>query len=104
MQTVEELAINIGLFYIAIVLGYLVTRVTDKSESISKLLTALLINLLLPLLMFGTLLGEAGVAAVVELPLIVLLTIISHLASFALLYIILSRREIERGKKGAMLL
>ncbi len=104
MQTIEELAINIGLFYIAIVLGYLVTRMSNKSESLSKLLTTLLINLLLPLLIFGTLLSESGVAVVAELPLIVLLTIICHLASFALLFIILSRREIERGKKGAMLL
>ncbi len=103
MQTVEELVIRIGLFYVVILLGILVAKASQRSNDLTKIITKLVINILLPLLLIEALL-TAEIDTITELPAVVALTIIIQFLGFSILYLRLQRSELEPKKQGAMLL
>ena len=103
MQTIGEFAIQIGLFYVFILLGALIAKVSKRSTALSKLITQLIINILLPLLIIEALLSTE-IIAISELPAVIALTIMIQFIGFFILYIRLRGSNMESEKQGAMLL
>ena len=103
MQTVGEFAIQIGFFYVFILLGALITKVSKRSTDLSRLITQLIINILLPLLIIEALLSTQ-ISTLSELPTVIVLTIVIQFIGFFILYFRLRGSNIESEKQGAMLL
>ena len=103
MQTLIDLSIKLGLFYVFIALGFLVARYYNKQKQLNKYVTFVLINILLPILIIDTVM-TAPSDILAELPMIVAFTILMHVLGFGLMYLRLYRSSIENKTKGSMLL
>ena len=93
MQAITELAIQIGLFYFFILIGYTISRLTVRSESLNKHLNALLINILIPALVIYTLVSASSDAYAEVSTVIVFAIIIANIC-----YFISIKREREARK------
>ncbi|MHA1576311.1 MAG: AEC family transporter [Candidatus Thorarchaeota archaeon] len=103
MQTLIDLSIKLGLFYVFIALGFLVARYYNKQKQLNKYVTFVLINILLPILIIDTVM-TAPSDILIELPMIVAFTILMHVLGFGLMYLRLQKSGIEKKTKGSMLL
>ena len=103
MQTLIDLSIKLGLFYVFIALGFLVARYYNKQKQLNKYVTFILINILLPILIIDTVM-TAPSDILAELPMIVAFTILMHVLGFGLMYLRLHRSSIEKKTRGSMLL
>ena len=103
MQTLIDLSVKIGLFYVFIVLGFLIMRFYNKQEQLNKYVTKLLIYILLPILIIDTVMSAPS-EILVELPLIVTFTVLIHVIGLGVIYLRLKRSAIENATKGSMLL
>jgi predicted permease len=101
IQTIDTLFIQIVLFYGFIVIGYLLARLSGKGQTINKHLNFILINFLVPLLVFYVLVTSAP-SSLVEIPVFLLLAIVIHLLGPALIYFRLRRSETKVQTKGSL--
>jgi len=98
-QTIVDTAIQFGLFYGFILIGYLIARLSGKGKEANRYLNLLLINILIPILFIYTLLTAAP-DAITELPLIVAFAVFVHLLGPILMYLHLKRRDYDNSTKG----
>ena len=75
IQTFDALFTQIVLFYGFIIAGYLIARVSGKGHIVNKHLNTLLINVLVPLLVFYALLTSTP-ASLVEIPIFLAITVV----------------------------
>lgn len=98
-QTILETASQFGLFYGLIIVGYLFAKLTGRGKVVNKYLTALLVNLLIPILFIYTLLTAAP-ESILQIPVIVALSLLVHLLGPLLMYLRLWRSNIDDSTKG----
>jgi predicted permease len=99
IQSIIDTALQFGVFYGFIVVGYLIAKISGRGTETNKYLNLLLINILIPLLFINTIL-TTSLEANTEIPTIVTLTIIIHLLSPILMYVLLRRRDYDDSTKG----
>jgi predicted permease len=103
VQVIDELVIRIGLFYVFILLGYLTARVVTWKKRLNTTASNLLLYILLPILIIGTLLS-APPESLLELPSIAVFVVFIHLTGFGLMWVRLHRSEFSPELKGSVLL
>jgi predicted permease len=94
---------QIALFYLLILIGYLIARLSGKGKPFNHYLTALLIRLLVPLLVIYSLVTTSG-EVIAEFPSIVLLAVLIHLLGLGVMYVRLMRSGIDNATKGVLYL
>ncbi|TFF91727.1 AEC family transporter [Candidatus Thorarchaeota archaeon] len=99
MQTLYDLAFQMLVFYGLILLGYLITRSTERGEWLNQNLNSLLINVLVPVLVVYTLL-TASPGSASELPTIIFLAVLVQVLGPALMYLRLRRGDYDPPTKG----
>ena len=100
LQSITDTLVQFALFYGFIFLGYLSALISGKGKQINKYLTLLLVNILIPLLFFNTLL-TASSDAIPDIPLIIAMTLLVHLLGPMFLYFRLRDQMIKDSVKGA---
>ncbi|MGV9102733.1 MAG: AEC family transporter [Candidatus Thorarchaeota archaeon] len=103
LQISSDLVLNLSVFYVLILVGFLISKRTGYGKAVSVYLNPLLINLMLPLLIVSTLIGTTF-NTLTESPQIVVITVMMHLAGALLLSLYLRISDIVPKKKGALLL
>lgn len=103
IQTIDVLLIQMALFYGFIIAGYLIAKLSGKGQIINKYLNSLLINVLVPILVFYALLTSTP-TSLVEIPIFLAITIVIHLLGPALMYLRLRGRNINNQTKGSLLI
>ncbi|MBD3407911.1 MAG: hypothetical protein GF411_17455 [Candidatus Lokiarchaeota archaeon] len=98
-----DFTIKLTLFYIPILIGYLFVKLYQKAESINKILTKILLNIMLPILVLQTLL-TAPTSTVLEVPAIISITLLIHILGIGFMLIRFRTTETPNPKKGALLL
>ncbi|TFH11507.1 MAG: hypothetical protein E4H14_00735 [Candidatus Thorarchaeota archaeon] len=98
-QTIVDTAIQFGLFYGFILIGYLLTRLSGKGKEANHYLNLLLVNILIPILFIYTLL-TASPDAITELSTIIAIALLVHLLGPVLMYLHLRRRDYDNSTKG----
>jgi len=101
IQIIDAVITQIILFYGFIISGYLVARLSGKGQIVNKHLNALLINVLVPLLIFYSLLTSTP-TSLVEIPIFLMITLAIHLLGPVLLYFRLRGGEINNHTKGSL--
>ncbi|MFW9795797.1 MAG: AEC family transporter [Candidatus Thorarchaeota archaeon] len=105
IQTIDVLIIQIVIFYGFILAGYLVARLSRKGQVANKYLSSLLINILVPILVFYALLTPTPISlSFNEIVLFIVIAIVIHLLGPSLLYLRFRRVEMENQTKGALYL
>ena len=99
LQTIVDTAIQFGLFYGFILIGYLLARLSGKGKDANHYLTQLLVKILIPVLFIYTLL-TANPEAITGLPTIIALALLIHLLGPVLMYYHLKRRNYDNSTKG----
>lgn len=103
IQTIDVLLIQMALFYGFIIAGYLIAKLSGKGQIINKYLNSLLINVLVPILVFYALLTSTP-TSLVEIPIFLAITVVIHLLGPALMYLRLRGRDINNQTKGSLLI
>ncbi|TXT53941.1 MAG: conserved membrane protein of unknown function [Candidatus Thorarchaeota archaeon] len=103
IQAITDFAFKLALFYIPILIGYLFAKYYERFESVNKVLTKLLLNIMLPILVLQTLLNAPS-STVLEVPAIIIITILIHFFGIGLMLIRFRTTDTSRPKKGALLL
>ena len=103
IQTIDVLLTQIALFYGFIIAGYLIARLSGKGQIINKHLNSLLINVLVPIIVFYALLTSTP-TSLVEIPIFLAITVVIHLLGPALMYLRLRGRDINNQTKGSLLI
>jgi len=98
-QTIVDTAMQFGLFYGFILIGYLVSRLSGRGKEANHYLNLLLVNILIPILFIYTLLTAAP-DAITELPIIVAIIVLIHVLGPILMYLHLKRRDYDNSTKG----
>jgi len=98
-QTILDTVLQFGVFYGLIIIGYIFAKVSGMGKEINKHLTALLINLLIPLLFIYTFLTVTP-DSMLNIPLIMTFVLLIHLLGPALMYVRLWKRNIDDSIKG----
>lgn len=101
IQTIDALITQIVIFYGFIVAGYLVARLSGKGQIANKYLNSLLINVLVPILIFYALLTSTP-TSLVEIPIFLVITVAIHLLGPVLIYLRLRRVEIKDQTRGSL--
>jgi predicted permease len=101
IQTISALITQLVLFYGLIVAGYLIAQLSGKGKIVNKYLNSLLINILVPILIFYSLLTSTP-TTLVEIPIFLVITLTIHLLGLALIYLRLRGRDINNQTKGAL--
>ena len=101
IQTIEILMIQITIFYSFILVGYLISRLSGKGKITSKYLNSLLINILVPILVFYSLLTSTP-TSIIEIPIFLVIAIAIQLLGPALLYLRLRTADMSDKTKGAL--
>jgi predicted permease len=101
IQTVDALVIQIILFYGFIVLGYIIARLSGKGSLVNKYLNSLLINVLVPLLVFYVLLTSAP-SSIVEIPVYLTFAVLIHLLGPVLVFLMLRGKELKTETRGSL--
>jgi predicted permease len=99
MQTLLNLATQMGVFYGFILIGYLLAKLSGRGEDLNRYLNVLLINLLVPLLVIYSLL-TATQETLSEIPMILLLAVLVHLTAPVLMYLRLRMGDYDSPTKG----
>ncbi|MFX0107751.1 MAG: AEC family transporter [Candidatus Hodarchaeota archaeon] len=100
---VIDLLVNLGSFYGSITLGYIIAKTTGRGQEANKILIALLVNLLVPILVVQSLL-TSSLDTLVEIPMVLFAALIVHLSGTLVMYLRLLRSKIENRRKGVLLL
>ena len=100
IQSIQNTLLQFTLFYGFILLGFLFAKISGNGKPVNKYLTSLLVNALIPLLFFNTLL-TASTDSLGEIPTIIFLTLMTQILGPALLYLRLRGSIIEDSIKGA---
>ena len=100
IQSIQNTLLQFTLFYGFILLGFLLAKISGNGKPVNKYLTSLLVNALIPLLFFNTLL-TASTDSLGEIPTIIFLTLMTQILGPALLYLRLRGSIIEDSIKGA---
>lgn len=103
IQIIDVLLIQMALFYGFIIAGYLIAKLSGKGQIINKYLNSLLINVLVPILVFYALLTSTP-TSLVEIPIFLAITVVIHLLGPALMYLRLRGRDINNQTKGSLLI
>ncbi len=90
-----------SLFYGFILLGYLISRISNKGKTFNKYLNSLLINALLPILIAYTFL-TSSFTSFVEIPIFLLIVVVIHLLGPVMIYLRLRRSDIKNQTKGSL--
>jgi len=98
-QTIVDIAMQFGLFYGFILIGYLVARLSGRGKEANHYLNLLLVNILIPILFIYTLLTAAP-DAITDLPIIVAIIVLIHVLGPILMYLHLKRRDYDNSTKG----
>ncbi len=98
-QAIVDTAIQFGLFYGFILIGYLLARLSGKGKESNHYLNLVLVNILIPILFIYTLL-TASPEAITDVPLIIGFSILIHLLGPILMYLHLKRRDYDNSTKG----
>ncbi|MFW9810982.1 MAG: AEC family transporter [Candidatus Thorarchaeota archaeon] len=101
IQTIDAFFIQMTLFYGFIVIGYLIARLSDKGQAVNKHLNSVLINILVPLLVFYVLVTSSP-SSLVEIPAYLMLAVLIHLLGPVLIYFRLKRSEMMVQTKGSL--
>jgi predicted permease len=101
IQTIDALITQIVIFYTFIIVGYLVARLSGKGQIVNKHLNSLLINVLVPLLIFYSLLTSTP-TSLVEIPIFLMITLTIHLLGPVLVYVRFRGGEISDKTKGSL--
>ncbi len=101
IQTIDAVLTQMVLFYGFIVAGYLIARLSGKGQTFNKTLNSLLINVLVPILVFYALLTSTP-SSLVEIPIFLAIAVIIHLLGPALIYLRLRSSEINNQTKGSL--
>jgi len=99
LQSIVDTALQFGLFYGFILIGYLLAKLSGKGKEANHHLNKILINILIPILFIYTLL-TASPDAMTELPLIIAIAVLVHLLGPILMYLHLKRRDYDNSTKG----
>lgn len=99
LQTIVDTAMQFGLFYGFILIGYLLARLSGKGKEANHYLNLVLVNILIPILFIYTLL-TASPDAITDLPLIIGISVLVHLLGPVLMYLHLKRRDYDNSTKG----
>ncbi len=97
------LTLNLALFYLIILAGFLVSRKTVYGEKTRAYLNPLLINFMLPLLIVSTLLDNPF-DTLTESPQVIAITVFMHLFGALLLFLYLKTKRMKPENGGALLL
>jgi predicted permease len=103
VQLLGDLVIRLGLFYAFILFGYLFTRVEWAKTQLSRAVTSVLINLMMPLLIIATLLTADSTVLNSAIG-VVIYALFIHLLGFSLMFSRLHNSSAERKKQGSYLL
>jgi len=103
IQTFDVLFTQIALFYGFIIVGYLVTRLSGKGKIANKYLNSILINILVPILIFYSLLASTP-TSLVEIPIYLVITLVIHLLGPTLMFLRLRGRDVNNQTKGSLLI
>jgi predicted permease len=101
IQTIDALITQILLFYTFIIAGYLVALLSGKGPIINKHLNSLLINVLVPILIFYTFLTSTS-TSIVEIPVFLVIAVLIHLLGPALLHLRLRHTKFDSKTKGSL--
>jgi predicted permease len=101
IQTVDGLFTQLALFYGFILIGYLIAHLSGKAQVLNKHLNALLINVLVPILIFYALLTSTP-TSLVEIPIFLVVTLMIHLLGPVLLYLRLRGIQLNNQTKGSL--
>ncbi len=101
IQTVDGLFTQLVLFYGFILLGYLIAHLSGKAHVLNKYLNALLINVLVPILIFYALLTSTP-TSLVEIPIFFIVTLMIHLLGPVLVYLRLRGTQHNDQTKGSL--
>lgn len=101
IQTIDVLITQIGLFYGFIAIGYVLTKLSGMGKILNKHLNSLLINVLVPILIFYSLLSSTP-TSLMEIPLYLAITLVIHLLGPVLMYLRLHGKEIDDQMKGSL--
>lgn len=99
LQTIADTAIQFGLFYGFILIGYLLAKFSGKGKKANNYLNLVLVNILIPMLFIYTLL-TASPEAIIDLPLIIGIALLVHLLGPVLMHLHLRRRDYDNSTKG----
>jgi predicted permease len=102
-QTIVDTAMQFGLFYGFILIGYLVSRLSGRGKEANQYLTQLLVNILIPILFIYTLLTAAP-DAITGLPTIVAIIVLIQMLGPILMYLHLKRRDYDNSTRGVFYL
>ncbi|MHA1959064.1 MAG: AEC family transporter [Candidatus Thorarchaeota archaeon] len=103
MQIPNDLITSIGMFYVVIVLGYITSRAFHDAKKLSKNITSLIFNIMVPLLVFYTVL-TASVESLAETPYVIIMALMIQLGGFAMMWLWLRMGRDEEKTKGPLLL
>jgi len=103
IQTIDVLITQIVLFYGFIIAGYLVAHLSGKGQIVNKHLNSLLIKVLVPILIFYSLLTLTP-TSLVEIPIYLVITLAIHLLGPVLMFLRLRGRDINNQTKGSLLI
>jgi predicted permease len=98
-QTIVDTAMQFGLFYGLIAIGFLFSRLSGRGKAVNKPLTSVLVNLLIPVLFIYTYLSSS-LDATAEIPTIVAIALMIHLMGPLLMYLVLWKRNLDTSTKG----
>jgi predicted permease len=101
IQTIYDLILQIVIFYGFIVIGYLIARLSGKGQVVNKHLNSILINILVPILVFYVLVNSTP-SSLVEIPVYLALALLIHLLGPILMYFRLRRSEMMVQTKGSL--
>jgi len=101
IQTISALITQIVLFYGFILVGYLIAQLSGKGQRINKHLNVLLINALIPILVFYSFLTSTPTSPI-EIPLFLVMAVFIHLLGPVLLYLRFRRVTMSNQTRGAL--
>ncbi|MFW9925232.1 MAG: AEC family transporter [Candidatus Thorarchaeota archaeon] len=103
IQTVDVLFLQILTIYGFIVAGYLLARLSGRGQTVNRYLNLLLINILVPILVFYVFVTSSP-SSLVEIPLYLLMAVTIHLLGTILIYLRLRGSELKVQTKGSFYL
>ena len=103
IQTLDALLTQVAIFYGFILAGYLIARLSGMGQPVNKYLNSLLINVLIPILVFYAFLTSAPTSSV-EIPIFLVIAVAIHLLGPMLMVLRLKSTEINNQTKGSLLI
>jgi predicted permease len=102
-QTLLDTAIQFGIFYGLIIVGYVLARISSRGKALNKQLTRLLVSLFIPVLFIYTFLTSTP-DSITEIQLIMVLALMIDLLGPILMFIRLWKSNIDDSTKGVFYL